>query len=114
MLMFQYHQNNYKFANGYKQYLNSDLYFTNCNQPRVRKTYKSKYYFDEEFDNKILREYENIDNDIIVISKNNDIKTFEVVSILVKHKIIKYRHDARGYDKYKETEEYKSKIKNIQ
>ena len=35
---------------------------------------------------------------------------WQVISILCKNKIIAKRSDARGYDLYKETDEYKSKI----
>ena len=35
---------------------------------------------------------------------------WQVVSILVKNKVIAKRSDARGYEIYKETDEYKSKI----
>ena len=45
-------------------------------------------YFDEEKDNKILQEYDDIKNDILSISLNNNIKPFEIISLLVKHKII--------------------------
>ena len=71
----------------------------------------TEMYFDAEKDNKILQEYDDIENDIMSISLNNNIKPYEVVSLLVKHKIISKRFDARGYDKYKETEEYKNKLK---
>ena len=71
----------------------------------------TEMYFDAEKDNKILQEYDDIENDIMSISLNNNIKPYEVVSLLLKHKIISKRFDARGYDKYKETEEYKNKLK---
>jgi hypothetical protein len=74
------------------------------------KNIKLKFYFDEERDNKILNDYENYDNNIFSISTNNSIKIFEVVSVLVKHKIINNRNEARGYDKYIETEEYQQKV----
>jgi hypothetical protein len=35
---------------------------------------------------------------------------WQIVSVLVNNKIINKRNDARGYEKYKETDEYKSKI----
>jgi len=70
----------------------------------------TEMYFDEEKDNKILQEYDDIKNDILSISLNNNIKPFEIISLLVKHKIISKRGDARGYDKYKDTEEYKNKL----
>ena len=71
---------------------------------------KAKYYFNEEIDSKILNEYENYDNNIFNISTNNSIKIFEVVSVLIRHKIINNRTEARGYDKYIKTEEYQQKI----
>jgi hypothetical protein len=68
-------------------------------------------YFDKEKDKKILDEYNEDKNDIIVISELNNIRPWEVVSLLMKYKVINSRGEARGYDKYKETDEYKSKIK---
>ena len=69
-----------------------------------------KLYFDEEKDKKIVKDYTDTEDDIMLISLNNNIKPFQVVSLLVRHKIISKRNDARGYEKYKETEEYKNKI----
>ena len=67
-------------------------------------------YFDPEKDKKILQEYDDTENDIMSISLINNIKPFEVVSLLVRHKIISKRSEARGYDKYKDTDEYKNKL----
>lgn len=78
---------------------------------KVKKLKKEDYYFDENKDTQIIKEYENTENDIMEMSKTNNIRPWEIVSVLMKHKIIKKRADARGYDKYKETDEYKSKIK---
>jgi hypothetical protein len=61
-------------------------------------------------DNEVLIQYTSSDNNIIKIASDNEIKVWQVVSILVTNKIISKRSEARGYDKYKETEEYKSKI----
>lgn len=77
-------------------------------QKKVSK--KSKIYFDESRDNKIISEYADQENDIINISTLNNIRPWEVVSLLVKYDIIGKRSEARGYDKYKETEEYKNKF----
>jgi hypothetical protein len=44
------------------------------------------------------------------ISEINSIKPWQVVSLLMRYKIIKKRDEALGYDKYKETDEYKEKI----
>jgi hypothetical protein len=69
--------------------------------------------FSKELDTKILNEYY-LNNDIIEISENNKIRPWQVVSLLMKYKIIKKRDEAIGYDKYKETEEYKQNFeKNI-
>lgn len=69
-----------------------------------------EFYFDEIQDNKILEEYNDNNNDIIEISSINNICPWQVVSLLMRHKKIKKRDEARGYDKYKLTEEYKNKI----
>ena len=67
-------------------------------------------YLDETIDNSVIESYNNSSLNILEISKNIGIKPFQVVSILVKYKVIKRRMDARGYDLYKETDEYKQKI----
>jgi hypothetical protein len=72
----------------------------------------NEYYFSKEEDDKILKEYENKKNNIMSISSINNIKPWEVVSLLMKYKVIKERNESRGYEIYKDTEEYKSKIKN--
>jgi predicted GIY-YIG superfamily endonuclease len=99
-----------KDAKGYDEYKNSDLYKENCK--KNKETTKIEYYFHEDADNKILFDYQDIQNDIFLIAEENNIQIFEVVSLLMRHKIINKRYEARGYDKYKETEEYQSKIKN--
>jgi len=77
---------------------------------KKEKIVKSKFYFNEEKDNKIIAEYLVQNNDIMTISDKNSIKPWEVVSLLVKYKIIVKRDEARGYDQYKETDEYKEKL----
>jgi hypothetical protein len=71
---------------------------------------KSKIYFSEEKDNKILKDYEDENNNIMTISTTNNILPWQVVSLLMQYKMIFKRGEARGYDIYKETEEYKSKM----
>jgi hypothetical protein len=71
---------------------------------------KKEFFFDEIFDNKILLEYQNIEKDIMDVAEDNKIRPWQVVSVLMKNNILVKRDQARGYDKYKETEEYKSKI----
>ena len=65
--------------------------------------------FTEEIDKKILEDYNNTKNDITKIANINKVEIYQVVSLLVKYKIISKRNEARGYDKYKETDEYKNK-----
>lgn len=65
--------------------------------------------FTEEQNKKILEDYNDTNNDIIMIANMNKVEIYQVVSLLVKYKIISKRNEARGYDKYKETDEYKNK-----
>ena len=76
----------------------------------ITKSKNIEAYFTEEIDKKILEEYSNTKNDIIRIAKNNTVEIYQVVSLLARYKVISKRDDARGYDKYKETDEYKKKI----
>ena len=78
---------------------------------KIKTEVLKKYYFNDALDNTILNEYENEKNNIMTISSKNNIRPWEVVSLLMKYKIIKERKESRGYDIYTETEEYKSKIK---
>ena len=71
---------------------------------------KSQFYFSEEEDSKILKDYEDENNNIMTISAENNILPWQVVSLLIQYKVISKRGEARGYDIYTETEEYKSKI----
>jgi hypothetical protein len=70
----------------------------------------TQYYFSEEQDNKIINDYKEFHNDIISISETNNVKPWQIVSLLMRYKIITKRDNAKGYEKYKETEEYKNKI----
>lgn len=69
----------------------------------------SEIVFSKELESTILNEYYS-NKDIMEISEKNNLKPWQVVSLLMKYKIIKNRNEALGYDKYKETEEYKQKI----
>jgi len=80
-------------------------------QKKVKKQKNTNYYFDEDMDKKVLNEYENEINDIMTMS-NDNIRPWQIVSLLMHYKILNKRDEARGYDKYKETEEYKSKLKS--
>jgi hypothetical protein len=69
-----------------------------------------KEYFDEVKDKLIIDDYTESKDDIMDIAERHNVKTFEVISLLVRYKIISKRSQAKGYDNYKETEEYKNKI----
>jgi hypothetical protein len=75
------------------------------NQQREHKETKK---IDNE--DRIIESYNNTRMGVMEIAKKFDIETYKVVSLLVKNKVIKTRGDARGYDIYKESSEYKSKI----
>jgi hypothetical protein len=69
-------------------------------------------YISEEVDNRIIELYNKDMLDIFDISEKENIKIYEVVSCLMKYKIIKKRDESRGYEKYKESDEYKEKVLN--
>lgn len=72
---------------------------------------KQDVYFNDDIDSKIIDDYK-LGNDIMFLSVVYNIRPWQVVSVLMKRKIISKRDDAKGYDIYKETDEYKEKIKN--
>ena len=72
---------------------------------------KKDYYFNKEEDENILLEYQDLKLDILAIALKNEIRPWQVVSVLMKHGVIVKREQSRGYDKYKETDEYKKNIK---
>ena len=78
----------------------------------AKKNSNKKIVIDEVVDNEIVEKYTNTENNIISISKEKSILVWQVVSILMNNKIIGKRSDARGYDIYKDSDEYKSKIVN--
>ena len=89
---------------------NSNLELKNNKVKKINKKDTQEYFFDNELDNKILYDYNDINNDIFILSEKYDIKIWQVVSLLMKYKVISKRLESRGYEKYKETDEYKEKI----
>ena len=75
---------------------------------KVKRNSKTEFYFNAELDEKILQEYENEMNDIMTISSYNNVSPWQIVSLLVRYKKITKRNESRGYDIYKETDEYKN------
>ena len=77
---------------------------------KVVKKQKSNFYFDEDTDKKILEDYEDENKDIMILSKEYNVRPWEIVSLLMKHQIISKREYAKGYEEYKKTDEYKNKV----
>lgn len=71
-----------------------------------------KIVVSEVEDQSIVNQYNKTDLNVLEIAEKHDLLVWQVVSILMNNRIIEKRSDARGYDLYKETEEYKSKITN--
>jgi hypothetical protein len=71
---------------------------------------QTKIVINDLEDKNILEQYTATNDDIMKISKDKKIMVWQIVSVLVNNKIINKRTDARGYEIYKETEEYKNKI----
>ena len=79
-------------------------------KPKPKSKPNPKFYFSEEESSKILKDYKDENNNIMTISAVNNFLPWQIVSLLMQYKVISKRDEARGYDIYKETEEYKSKI----
>jgi hypothetical protein len=88
-----------------------DVEFVDDMDVKKKKKAKINSYFTSEIDNNILLDYQDVEKDIMSISEIHNIRPWQVVSVLVRHKVISKRDESRGYDKYKETDEYKSKLK---
>ena len=58
-----------------------------------------------------MLDYQDLKKDIMSIASNNEIRPWQVVSVLMKHEVIDKREKARGFNKYKETDEYKNNSK---
>jgi len=78
---------------------------------KVIKKRKVKIVVSEELDKEVVEMYNHSDTNIMEISDEKNIQVWQVVSILIVAGVIGKRSEARGYEMYKETDEYKSKIK---
>jgi hypothetical protein len=76
----------------------------------IKKIKSTEVYFDEKTDKTIIEDYIVSNDDVMQLANKHNIKTFQLVSLLVKYNIVTKRDESRGYNKYKETDEYKSKI----
>jgi hypothetical protein len=80
---------------------------------KKKKTIKKKevkVVINEFVDKDIIDQYNNTNLNVLELSKQHKLLVWQVVSILMANGIIVRRSDARGYDLYKETDEYKSKL----
>jgi hypothetical protein len=108
--------NNHKYKNNLIEIISNDCTMKNDNKINDVKNKKKStiakkmYCISEEIDNKIINDYSNLDNDVISIARNNNLEIYQVISILTKHKIINSRMESRGYEIYKNSEEYKLKV----
>ena len=71
---------------------------------------KTKIVINDDVDKCIVEQYNNTNLNVLELSKSNGVLVWQVVSILMNNGMIVKRCDARGYELYKDTEEYKSKI----
>jgi len=78
-----------------------------------KKKEKTNDFFSLEVQEKILNLYNVEENDIMEIKDSIDLDEediYKIVSFLVSSNVITSRKEARGYEKYKDTETYKNKI----
>jgi len=94
----------------FKEIVIENIIIENLELKKNKREKKIQYYFDKNNDEKMLEEYEEVSNNIMTISEANKIRPWEVVSLLMRYKKIKKRDEARGYDIYKQTDEYINKI----
>lgn len=90
---------------------NSSIIINNYKLKKISLKKKEIEDVSEEINNKVLLDYQNTSNDINQIAINNEIDVYKVISILMNNNIITKRCDARGYEIYKNSEEYKIKCK---
>jgi hypothetical protein len=76
----------------------------------IKKIQSPEVYFDEKTDKQIIEDYIVSNDNVMQLANKYKIKTFQLVSLLVRYNIVTKRDETRGYDKYKETDDYKSKI----
>jgi hypothetical protein len=75
----------------------------------IIKTKEDESIITNQIEENVLCEYNEKEMNVLDISKSNNILTWQVISILVNNKVIPLRNEARGYDLYIQTDEYKNK-----
>ena len=76
---------------------------------KVKTETLKSFYLNEKEDNEILKFYQEDLLNIMEISERINVRPWQIVSLLMKYNIIQKRDESRGYEIYKETEEYKQK-----
>lgn len=66
-----------------------------------------------EDESKIINEYNDSEQPVLVLSKILNLPVYKIIYCLVKHKIISKRTEVRGYKEYTETDEYKNKLSKL-
>jgi hypothetical protein len=77
---------------------------------KIIKKKEVKVVINEFVDKDIIDLYNNTNLNVLELSKQHKLLVWQVVSILMANGIIVRRSDARGYELYKETDEYKNKL----
>jgi ElaB/YqjD/DUF883 family membrane-anchored ribosome-binding protein len=77
---------------------------------KIIKKKEVKVVINEFVDKDIIDQYNNTNLNVLELSKQHKLLVWQVVSILMANGIIVRRSDARGYELYKETDEYKNKL----
>jgi hypothetical protein len=107
LIGFRFNQENY---NEETEKIQLELIMPIIQEKKKKAIKKSNNDISEDIELNIINQYNTTSDDVLKIAKDNNIKTWQVVSILCSNKIISKRSEARGYEIYKETDEYKSKI----
>ena len=84
----------------------------NIKDPEIKDLEKIKDPEIKDLEKTIKNIYTGSENTILQISKILEIPVFKIISSLINEKIINKRSDARGYNEYIQTDEYKNKINN--
>lgn len=92
--------------------LEVELNIPNVVEKKKKKRIKKEEYVLED-ESKIINEYNDSEQPVLVLSKVLNIPVYKIISCLVKHKIISKRTEVRGYKEYTETDEYKNKLSKI-
>jgi hypothetical protein len=92
--------------------LELELNIPNVVEKKKKKRIKKEEYVLED-ESKIINEYNDSEQPVLVLSKALNIPVYKIISCLVNNNIITKRTEVRGYKEYTETDEYKNKLSKI-